>query len=81
MPPSLSVPHIDAQACDAEKKKAEITCKGSTACGQSTASSRINSGDNKTVAMRTLKTCVVKLFSHTENWLIIIKGMHKESDG
>ncbi len=57
MPPSLSVPLISAQACDAEMKKAELNCKGSTA------SSLVNSGDSKTAAMWILRTCVALCFS------------------
>ncbi len=64
MPPSSSVPLINAQACDAEMKKAEFNCKGGTASGQPTASSMINSGDKKTVAMWILRTCVALRFSH-----------------
>ncbi len=54
---------IIAQACDAEIKKAELNCKGSAACGLSTASKLIYSGDNKTVVMLILKTCVHLLLS------------------
>ncbi len=63
MTPSSSTPLINAQACDAEMKKAEFSCNSSTACGQPTASSLKNSGDNKTVATWALKICVGLHFS------------------
>ncbi len=73
MPPSLSIPLINAQACDAEMKKAEFNCKGSTACGQPTASSLTNSGDNKTVAMWILRTCFALRFSTQKTAQELIK--------
>ncbi len=47
MPPSLSVPFINAQTCDAKMKMVELTCKSSAACGLSAARSLITSGDLK----------------------------------
>ncbi len=57
---------INAQACDAEMKKADHNCKGSAACGLSTANSLMNTGDNKTVAMLILRNCVGWLFFSTQ---------------
>ncbi len=60
MPLSLSIPVINAQAGDAEMKKAEFNSNGSTACRLSAAA---HSGDNKKVAMSILRTSASRLFS------------------
>ncbi len=71
MPPSLSIPLIDAQAYDVEMKKAELNCEGSAACSLSPESSLINSGDNKTVAV-----LILRPWEGRDNW----PGIDKESE-
>ncbi len=78
MSPQISIPLLDAQACDTKTKNAELNCKGSTACGQPTASSLINSCNNS-CDVDTENLCRLKFF-HTENCFGINKGIDKESD-
>ncbi len=54
MSPSLSVLLIHAPKCDAQMKKAELNCEDSAACGLSSASLLINSGDKKAVVVAML---------------------------
>ncbi len=76
----LSIPLTNAQACDAKMKKAELNCKGSTACGQPTANSLINRSDSKNSCNVDTENLCCPTFFHIENCLGINKGIDKESD-
>ncbi len=62
MPPSLSIPLINAQVCEAEMKEAELNCRAVQSAHR-LQQAHWYSGDNKTAAMFILTTFVGLLFS------------------